>query len=160
MEFLLLKGLQGLLYEGLSDKKFRVENSGEKYSDVKILIGELPSKDKGNEDYPCIILQAFEGFNDESQGAAHSVVNVKLICGVYSAESEEAGVNDVLNLAWVCRKIILSKGVCGDSFNLEKPVKWTSGDPAARHYQPQPFSECEIITKWSYPGIAREDSYL
>jgi len=150
MPFGLIKGVEALLADGLKDPRFRVPGLDEAYAPAQIFLGELPSKKQGQIDFPYVILQAVSGSDQDES----SEVTVKILCGIYTAEGVEAGVNDILNLTARCRRIVLSSRRTGDGwFTLKLPVKWECGDPDAKYFQPRPYAEGEITTVWETAGI-------
>ena len=150
MPFGLLKGVEALLADGLKEVRFRVPGTGEAYAPAQIFLGELPPKKQGQIDFPYVILQAVSGSDQDE----NSDITVKILCGIYSAEGVEAGVNDILNLITRCRKIVLSKRLTKDSrYSLKLPVTWECGDPEAKYFQPQPHAEGEVTTVWETSGI-------
>lgn len=150
MPFGLLKGVEAILADGLKEIRFRVPGAGASYAPAQIFLGELPPKKQGQIDFPYVILQAISGTDQDES----SEVAVKILCGIYSAEGVEAGVNDILNLLTRCRKIVLSKRRTEDGrYTLKLPVTWECGDPDAKYFQPQPHAEGEITTHWETSGI-------
>ena len=145
MPFGLLKGLETLLADGLTDPRFRVPGLEAAYAPAQIFLGELPPKTSDQIDFPYVILQAISGSDEDDR----SGVTVKILCGIYSADGVEAGVNDILNLTARCRRILLSSRRTGDGRStLTLPVTWECGDPDAKYFQPQPYAEGAIITHW------------
>lgn len=150
MPFGLLKEVEALLAGGLKDPRFRVPGVEEAYAPAQIFLGELPPKTQGQIDFPYVILQAIGGSDQDE----NSEVTVKILCGIYTANGVEAGVNDILNLTARCRRIVLSSRRTGDGrYSLKLPVTWECGDPDAKHFQPQPHSEGEITTQWETAGL-------
>lgn len=150
MPFGLLKGVEALLADGLKDPRFRVPGLEDDYASAQIFLGELPPKKPDQIDFPYVILQAIGG-TDQNE---NSEVTVKILCGIFTAEGVEAGVNDILNLITRCRRIVLSKRRTGDGlFTLKLPVTWECGDPDAKYFQPYPHAEGEITTHWEMAGI-------
>lgn len=151
--FFLLKAIKDLLTDAFGHVMFRdPDTETEVYAAPAIFIGALPPKRSAKEekDFPFIVLRPSEGEDDEEDSTAV----VKLICGVYTAQEVEGGVNDVMNMVDRCRRFLLEQQILDGRYVLNLPVKWSLGDEEERNH-PHPFYHGTILTTWSVPPVNR-----
>lgn len=157
MSFHMIKALQELLENGFCQTVFRQpDKEPGVYVSPQFFIGALPPKRKNNNpdykqqsDFPFIVNRFMEGTDSQES----SMVTIKTLCGIYTAGDVAAGENDIANMVFRCRRLILQKRLLDDRYELELPLKWTLGDAEDQHNQPYPFYGGEIVSRWSIPTI-------
>ncbi|MCE5368763.1 hypothetical protein [Klebsiella oxytoca] len=147
--FLLLDDLRNTLTAGLSEWTLRTSDRGaghdEKYRFPSIFIGQLPPR-RGSQpagvgatadsetDAPFILIRPIDG-TLEGEAQADYEINIAIVCGIYSHESQtcyESGVQDVMNLCDRILETIAGKRFWADDrFKHTQPIKWMIGAPRA-----------------------------
>ena len=113
----------------------------------RVFLGGLPPKRKqgtDNHDFPFVVLRITGGEDQQNR----VTIDVQIVCGVYTAENEEGGVNDLQNLISRIRALLLSKRVFGGVFDLELPLSWTTGTDEERN-QPHPYYIGQLTPQFS-----------
>ncbi len=159
MSFLLLKEYERLLETGFSKTVFRVpDNDPGNYIPPQFFIGAVPPKRKKNDPlhelnpvYPFIVNRFWDG-EDMDDG---SRAMIKTICGIYTAGDVESGEQDLINMVFRCRRLILEKCMLDDRYELELPLKWSFGDVDDRHSQPFPFYGGALLSRWKIPAVEK-----
>lgn len=159
MSFLLIKALENLLKQGFDQTVFRQpDKEPGVYVPPRFFIGALPPKRKRNDadyepqsDFPFVVNRFMEG-TDSQEG---SIFTIKTLCGIYTAGDVEAGENDIANMVFRCRRLILEARLLNDRYELEFPLKWTLGDAEDQHNQPYPYYGGEIVSRWTIPTFAQ-----
>lgn len=159
MSFLLLKEIEKLLEHGFSQTVFRVpdQEPGE-YISPQFFIGALPAKRTMNDplydnksDFPFIVnrFQAGEDSTDES------IVRIKTICGIYTAGDVSSGEQDIINMVFRCRRLILEKHLLDNMYELQLPLRYSFGDAEDQHNQAHPYYGAAMVSTWVIPQINR-----
>ncbi len=149
MSFLLIKALEDLLKQGFEQTVFRQpDQEPGVYISPRFFIGGFAPTIE-NSDYPFIVNRFMEG-TDSKDG---SVVTIKTLCGIYTAGDVESGENDIANMVFRCRRLILNNRLLDDRYELELPLKWTLGDVDDQHNQQYPYYGGEIESCWTIPTI-------
>lgn len=151
MSFQLLREIRTFLQELFADSAFRnpaVEDETEEgaFISPRLFIGALPPKRKQgqtNEDFPFIVVRAPSG----EDGEENSDIQTQIICGIYTAEDEEGGTNDIHNALDKIRSNLLQQRILGGTFELQLPLSWTTGQDEERN-QPHPYYLGEITANW------------
>jgi len=159
MSFLLLKELEKLLESGFSKTVFRVpEKEPGDYIPPQFFIGAIPPKRKKNDpdyqeqsDFPFIVNRFWDGEDTEDD----SLAVIRTICGIYTAGNVTSGEQDIINMVFRCRRLILEKAMLDDRYELVLPLKWSFGDVDDRHGQPHPFYGGVLVSRWRIPGVER-----
>ena len=103
----------------------------------RFFIGALPPKRKGgqtNEDFPFILVRAIGGEDSEGQ----TDIDVEIICGFYTDDSEEDGTNIIMQVVNRIRQHLLQRRLFGKKYDLQLPINWTTGTDEERN-QPHPY---------------------
>ena len=116
-----------------------------------ILIGEVPIDDE--ESFPFIAVSALSGSDtDEAQ-----TVEVNIVCGVYTTEHFEAGLQNIQNMVdrcdWRFKRSNQPHPIC-----FRRPVDWEIGVSEDEH-QPHPFYLGLIRTTWTMVRVEEELGY-
>jgi len=151
MSFQLLREIRDLLNEIFADAALRnpaVEDETEEdaFISPRLYIGALPPKRKHgqtNEDFPFIVVRALSG----EDGEENSDIQTQIICGIYTAENEEGGANDIQNVLDKIRGNLLQRRILGNAFELQFPLSWSAGQDEERN-QPHPYYVGEITANW------------
>jgi hypothetical protein len=157
MSFHTIKALEALLKQGFNQTVFRQpDKEPGVYVPPTFFIGGLPPKRKRNDpdyepqsDFPFIVNRFMEGTDSEEE----SIVTIKTLCGIYTAGDVESGENDIANMVFRCRRLILGTRFLDARYELELPLRWTLGDAEDQHNQPYPYYGGEIISRWTIPTI-------
>lgn len=158
MIFELLLDLKQDLDQLFADAAFRdpeVEDETESgaWISPRIYLGALPPKRKKSQmgyDFPFIVLRTPSGEDQEE----HSDISVQIICGIYTAQDEEAGANDIQNMLDNIRQRLLAKRIISRKFELQLPVSWNTGSDEERN-QPHPYYLGQIDSTWRVHHAAR-----
>lgn len=122
---------------------------------VSVHLGWLPAKEapKGpvppvpvlDSEFPYIIIRALDGEDTDTNGT----VQVKFLLGTKSKDKD--GYLDIIHLFETLRLGLLSSGIIGRRFEIQRPVGWTL-------FEEQPYPEWigEIRTTWTTPKIMKE----
>ena len=145
-----MREIRNYLQSLFADSAFRnpaVEDETEDNAFIppRLFIGALPPKRKHgqtNEDFPFIVIRSLSG----EDGEENSDMQTQIICGIYTAEDEEGGSNDIHNMLDKIRANFLQKRTLG-SFELQLPLSWTTGQDEERN-QPHPYYIGEITANW------------
>ena len=164
--FLLIKHLEDKLKTEFANFPFRVPNkTDEKYSEPNIFIGHTPSRKSTEQDgdigdsQPYIIIRELEGeIADKAIGRTHEV-KIGFLCCVFSKQSYdkiEEGYHDISNMRDVILKMLNNELIFADLWNLQEPVKWTTGlekamtDIYGAGMQDHPYYGCAVVaTFWT-----------
>lgn len=157
MSFHLIKALEAHLKEGFSQTVFRQpDQEPGVYVPPRFFVGALPPRRKKNDpdhesqsEFPFIVNRFMEG----TDSGDSSIVTIKTLCGIYTAGDIESGENDIANMVFRCRRLILETRFLNDMYELEFPLKWTLGDAEDQHNQPYPYYGGEIVSIWTLPTI-------
>ena len=155
MSFFLLKEIEALLKEGFAQTRFRDTVKEERYRMPRFWLGTFPpkrSEPDQAEDFPFILNHFTEG--EDNEGA--SMFTVKTICGIHTEEGVEGGTNEIANMIFRCRRLMLTKRTLAGRFVLQLPLKWSVGYVDEGHLQPHPKHGGAIITTWQAPGLVTE----
>jgi hypothetical protein len=158
---LLLTALKELLEQAFSEVVYR--DPAEKddslttsYTQPRIFIGALPPKRATaaqKEDFPFVVVRAVSGTVPEDG----STIEVRLICGIYSAGEPEYGVNDIQNMVDRILRVLAANRLLDRRFALELPITWAAGDDNEAN-QPHPYYVSIIKTNWTAPAAQRLDN--
>lgn len=153
MSFEVVKELETLLINGFKQTLFRRPTQEPSYVQPSFFIGSIPPKrnrnDETQSEFPFIVNRLMEGADSDED----SVVSIKTICGIYTAENVESGENEIANMVFRCRRFILENRILNNCYSLVLPLKWSLGDPGDQHNQPFPYYGGEITTRWKIPTI-------
>ena len=160
MAFEVAKALNSLLENGFSQVMFRyTDQEPGKYQHPSFYICDLPAKRKKNdpatnerESNAPYFVTRISRITDEEES---SVVYLETHCGIYTAENEAAGDNDLSNMIMRGRRLILENQMLDNRFELVFPMSSMFGDAEAQHAQPHPFHEGVIKTAWKIPAVER-----
>ncbi len=159
MSFTLLKSIQALLADRFADVMFR-QNDTEpgNYIAARFFIGALPPKRKHNDPtfqdngYFPFIVNRFAYGSDSNE---ESLLTVKTICGIYSAQGVEGGENDIANMVFMAKRLIMTARTLG-AFTLHLPLKWSMGNDDEHHGQAHPQYVGQIESTWQTPVIEQQ----
>lgn len=119
----------------------------------RIFLGDTPPKNQAEDDFPFVIVRPIEGV-DAEEG---STVTVALVCGVYTAEGFEGGVNDLLNLVSRIRLALLKEPVLAGRYTPARPLEWElAPDPRRESGSTHPYHLALMTTTWSVPAVPVE----
>jgi hypothetical protein len=154
MSFRVIKALEELLKQGFSQTVFRQpDQEPGVYVSPQFFIGALPPRrnrtDESQSEFPFVVNRFMEG----TDSGEESIVTIKTLCGIYTAGDVESGENDIANMVFRCRRLILGTRFLDDRYELALPLKWTLGDAEDQHNQPFPYYGGEIVTRWTIPII-------
>ena len=153
MSFELLREIKSVLQGLFADAAYRnpgVDDEGDPdaFISPRIYIGSLPPKRKHgqtNEDFPFLVVRAIQG-EDQND---YSEVSAEIIAGIYTAQDEEAGSNEIQNIIDRVRIRFLQHRMLADRFELQMPINWSTGSDEERN-QPHPYYVGQISTTWRY----------
>jgi hypothetical protein len=159
MSFELITAINELLKEGTRDLKLRVpEMAPGEYITPNIFIGAIPPRRKGNTPgqddraaFPFIINRMVGGEDSDEQ----ATVNINTICGIYTGEDVAAGEQDITNLVFRVKRLLLEQQIIEKKFVRAGALKWHMGDIEDKFLQAFPFFGGVITTTWDVPGYER-----
>lgn len=142
MSHQLLRELKDAITEHLAEMPLRDpavedETTDGAFRSPRVFLGGLPPKRKqgqDNHDFPFVVIRSVGGEDQQDRAS----IDIQIVCGIYTAEGEEGGVNDLQNLIDKVRALILSRRVFGGAFEAELPLSWTTGTDEERN-QPHPY---------------------
>jgi hypothetical protein len=146
MSFLLLTELKSALENHFSGTAFRDPGREDTFIAPRFYINALPPKRKkgqDNEDFPFIVVRAPEG--EDAQD--HARITTQIICGIYSAEDQPGGANDIQNMVDRVRGYLLANRILAKKFELQLPLSWQMGTDEERN-QPHPYYVGTITANW------------
>ncbi|MCP4746069.1 MAG: hypothetical protein GY874_07995 [Desulfobacteraceae bacterium] len=163
MSFLLLKSIEQLLSEGFANKKFRQKDlSSGSHTSPGFYIGALTHhQDFEKSDYfPFIINRFVRG----SETTDKSLYTVRTICGIYTDQFVEDGENDIANMIFTAKQIIMTDRILG-AYTLYLPLKWSLGGLPMKgsifhndenQGQNHPYYAGQIETTWQTPAVEQD----
>jgi len=154
MSHQLLRELRDAIKEHLAEMALRdpaIEDETEDgaFRAPRVHLGSLPAKRKQaaqNQDFPFVVIRATSGEDRQDE----SVVDVQIVCGIYTAEDEEGGVNDLQNLVDRIRALIMARRVFGGAFEVRLPMSWDVGSDEERN-QPHPYYVGQLTPQFVAP---------
>lgn len=152
MEFLFLKELNQILEQGFDTTRFRVpEKTPDTYRPPTVHVGAIPPRRPGSdkEDFPFLVTRIVSG-EDQDDG---STFQTDIICGVFTGDTVEAGENEILNMVFRARSLILENQIIAKKYRCVLPVKWHLGDVKDRHNQAYPFFGGVVSSTWAGPAF-------
>lgn len=135
-----------LAHVALRNPAVESETDADAFIQPRFYIGALPPKRKHgreNEDFPFVVIRMSSG----QDGQDYSEITTEIICGVYTAEDEAGGTNDVQNIIDRIRNDFLRRRILGGVFELQLPLTWSVGSDQDR-MQPHPYYIGQITAKW------------
>jgi hypothetical protein len=154
MSFDLLREIKTGLQTTFAETVFRnpaVEDETEDNAFISpsLYLGTLPPKrqhGRTNEDFPFIVIRAASGEDREGE----SELVTEIIFGVYTAEDEGGGTNDIQNVLGKIRGYFLQNRLLDKRYNLQLPLRWALGIDEDQH-QPHPYYLGQVTAAWTYP---------